>query len=109
MKITNSSDLSNIKQEDIPRFLSAVLTQISAILNAGATFQDNFNAQIQSVVFPTANSEVPLRHSLGRVPSGYLPLTLSAAMILYNGSTGNSDSAIYLKSSAIGTATVLVF
>lgn len=109
MKITNSTDLSNIAQEDVTRYVSAVLAQVSTILNAGINFQDNFSAQRVSVTFGSANVETVVRHNLGRVPVGYLPLTLSAAMILYNGTSGNDDSALYLKSSATGTATVLVF
>jgi len=46
---------------------------------------------------------------LGRVPSGYILINASAAMIIYNGGSANTANDIFLKSSAVGSGQILVF
>lgn len=110
MKLTLPFDLSNLgTSDDFNRYGSQSIKQIIDVINGKLNFQDNIESQIVSVSFGTANQDVSASHSLRRVPTGFIPVGLSAAMIVYNGSTSNTDGIIYLRSSAVGTAQVLVF
>lgn len=110
MKITATPDISNLQTlDDTTRYVSQCLTQIVSVLNANVTFSDNFKATQISVNFTAANAEQAISHSLGKVPSGYFLVGASVALNLYNGTSDNTDSKIYIKSSAIGTAAIIIF
>lgn len=108
-KPTQSTDFDRIKPEDVPKYLAKYAEEISRILTNGVDFQTNFNGKLLSITFSAANSDTALTHNLGRVPTGYLVYSKSAALIVYDGSLGSSESVIYLRASAPGTAGVIVF
>lgn len=106
----NYADLSNLKLDaDLLRFLSQAFKQISDIVNGKLLFTDNLDIQIISCSFTAANQSSQFSHSLNRVPTGYITVGASSAMIVFSGATANTASLIYLQSSAAGTAQVLLF
>lgn len=102
-------DFNNVDVEELPRFLAMFTLSVKNILNNGALFADNFNCKIQSVTFSAANTEVNVTHNLGRKPSGYLVLTRSANAVIYDGTTENSDSSLFLRASAAVTCSIMIF
>lgn len=108
MKIQASPDISNIKDEEIKRFSTIVLTQIVGAINGNITFSDNMLGQQVSVTFTAANTDTAIDHTLNRTISQYLVLSRSANMVIYDGSSASTSSRIYLKSSATGTATIFL-
>jgi len=110
MKLNAVQNVSNVDTvTDLARYTSITLDQIESILNGGITFLDNFQASIVNVSFTMANTEMQISHTLGRVPSGYILINASAAMIIYNGGSANTANDIFLKSSAVGSGQILVF
>lgn len=108
-KVTASTDFDRIDEESLKKFLALLAEQLVTVLNGNIDFQTNFNCKMLSVTFGAANSDAAVSHGLGRVPTGVLEYSKSAAMIIYNGSVPNNQSVLYLRSSAVGTASVIVF
>jgi hypothetical protein len=108
-KITASSDFDRIEAEEIPRILTLFADQVVQIVNGGLEFSANFNAKTVSITFASANTDTSVGHGLGRTPAGYLVTSRSANMVIYDGSVANNTSTLILRSSAPGTASVLVF
>lgn len=109
MRVTANPSIDKAPLEDQPRFISIVLEQIIAALNSGLDFSTNFAGNTVSVVFASASAEQAISHNLGREPVGYIPVGLTTAMTVYNGSSANTAKVIYLQSSAVGTATLFIF
>lgn len=108
MRVSNF-DTSNSSPENFQRYSSKQMQDVVNILNKGIIFSDNFDGTITNVAFNSANTNTVITHNLERIPSGYLALELSAAMIIYTGSDVSNESQITLKSSAVGTAKILIF
>lgn len=109
MQIPNI-DFSNVETwQDVRRFASQVIKQVISALNRGLIFSDNFDAKTISAVFDTANAEIKVAHNLGRSTQGYLVQSLSAAAIVYAGTSAADDNSIYLRASAPCTASLLVY
>lgn len=110
MKFSASTDIDRLEgEEEVKRWVAIALDQVGQILNNGLLFSDNFNAKILTVTFPVANVEVASLHGLGRVPSGYIQVGQTAATIVYDGSSANTASLLYLRASAAGTVRILVY
>lgn len=109
-KVKTVQDVSNADTwEDLRRYVSIVLDDILAAINGRITLTENCSTQVVSATFSTANATVTIPHNLKRVPSGYILCGASVAMSLYNSATSNTVSNIYVKSNAVGTASILVF
>lgn len=108
-KVQASVDLATVKEEEFQKYVTLALQDIVRQVNGGLDFQSNFAGQLLSVIFTAANTNTSLGHSLGRVPAGYIITSLSASMVVYTGSAAWTSSTINLKSSATGTAGVLVY
>ena len=78
------------------------------ILSNGIVLQDNLRCSILTITFNQANVQQTIRHGLAFVPQYYVPLNKSVAMDIYNGDTGFDKTNIYLKSTVVGTVTLLV-
>jgi len=103
-------DLSNVSElSDVRRFTALSINQLASIVNNGLLFSDNFDATIVTVNFAANNVDQAIAHGLNRIPSGYIELTKSVAMIVYTGSGTWTTSSIYLRSNAVGTANILIF
>lgn len=110
MKITASSSLSNLESvEELRRFVGAFSDNVASALNSRLTFSDNFLASIITFVFTGANTTLGMPHKIGVIPSGYILVGTTVAMSLYDGEQANSTDTLFLRSTAAGTAKVLVF
>lgn len=108
-RFTASTDIQQVKPEDVPRFTDQAFQAIAEILNGGIDFETNIKCKILSVTFATANIQQAVSHGLGRVPQGYLVISSSAATSIYNGSSGSSSDVINLAATAPATVGLIVF
>lgn len=108
-KVQASVDLATLKPEDFQRYATMALEDIVRQVNGGLDFTSNFSGRLLSVTFSASATDTALAHGLGRVPTGYIITSLSASMVVYSGSAAWTNSSIYLRASAAGTAGVLVF
>lgn len=109
MKINASTAIAQVKPEEVQRFVDIALSQIVQAINGRLTLLDNFDSQILTVTIPTANVDVAVSHGLGRVPQYYVCLGSLAATTLYDGSSANTASTLYLRATVATTARVWVF
>lgn len=93
--------------EEVRTILTRLIQDVAGILNRGIRIGDQYPGNVQSVTFTGAGVEVQVLHGLGRVPDGYLVLSRSASVIIYDGASANTDSIGFLRASGAGTATVL--
>lgn len=108
-KVTASADFDRVPEDKLTRYLAIFGDDVLSTLNGGLDFETNFNAKIVTVTFSSTSADVAVTHGLGRAPVGYIPLTLSADMTIYTGSSPGTSSLLYLRSSATGTAKLLIF
>ena len=74
---------------------------LKAILDRGISFDDNIDIRRVSVVsHGTPGTEVSVAHTLGKVPVGYIVYGQTAAGSVYDGTTTNTATTLYLKSDA---------
>lgn len=110
MKIKVVQDIGNVTSwEDLRRFSSQSINLITVVINGGIDLVDNCATVLADVTFANGNSEVEVKHSLGKVPSGYLIAGKSSSFDIYNGPTPNTNQAIYIKGTAAGSASILIF
>lgn len=109
MKFTESVEIAHVDPEEAPLYTQKALENISAILTNGITFADNFSSKFLTITFSNANTDSATIHGLGRVPTGYLVIGASAATSVYDGSSANTSSLLYLRASVAATVRVLVF
>ncbi len=95
--------------ESLKRFVAQTLEAIISEVNGRLNFGDNIQGAFNTFVFPGPGVEVGADHGIGKVPAGYLVVSATGPMSVYDGSTANSDVKIFLRSSAAGTAKVFVF
>ena len=109
MKVT-VKNISNLKdQKDVTNFSSQNFDAIIRAINGNLSIQDNMNGSILGVTFASANANTIINHGLNRIPLGYLALSASAAMDLYDGTTASTTSQITLRSSATGFVKIFIF
>lgn len=107
--ITASSDIDRVKPEDLPRWTALCLENIISTINGKLDFQSNFNQKTVSVNFSAADTDTAVSHGLGRVITGYILVGSSAALSIYDGTSGSTDQVLYLRASATGSARILVY
>jgi len=109
MQIKTVGNVSNLDNDlEFRRWVSITLDSIIQVINGNLSV-DNLNAQIVTVNFTAANTTTPVAHTLGRVPNGYIPIGKSVSLDVYNGApTYLLRDLIYLKSTVIGTASILI-
>lgn len=104
------TNISNLKTlDEVIRFASISLGSIINVINGNLTLRDNVFGEFLSFTFTAANQEVSVEHSLKTAPNGYLVVSMDSPMIIYDGLTPNTDTVLYLRSSAAGTAQVFIF
>lgn len=89
--------------------LSEFNKSVYDILFNGILFSDNFDISLRNVTITTANVEFSVLHGLERIPVGYLLISSSASINLYDGDTAWTKESIYLKGSATGSGKVYIF
>lgn len=110
MKLKVPQSIHNTRTwEELRRYLAITLDDILTALNGRISVGDNLDGQVVSVQFSSANIEVKVPHVLQRVPVGYIPVNKSVAMDIYNGGSAFSNTNVFLKSSAAGSADIFIF
>jgi hypothetical protein len=109
VKINNLEIKAVDSIDDLKRFISQVMNQITTIFNNRITFADNFDGKSVSVSFTQSGVDTAVVHGLGRAAIGYFIINASAPMSLYNGSIASNDSILFLRSNNTGSATIMVF
>ena len=104
-KLTASTDIDRFEAQDAQvnealKYATLALEQVGQLLNNGLGFADNFNAKLLAVTFSAGNTDVASLHGLGRVPQGYFQVGQTAASLIYDGSSANTSSLLYLRASA---------
>lgn len=95
--------------------LAQQIRNISMTQRDGAIQDDDKAGNLNAVyvVFTsngTANTEDAVTHNLNRIPVGYLPVKQDKSAILYDGTTANTSTTIYLRTTVATVAwTVMVF
>lgn len=84
---------------------------LKSILDGGISVDDNMDmSRVTIVTHATPGTETGYSHGLGKVPQGYIVTGQEAAGSVYDGSTANSKTTLYLKSDvASKTFRILVF
>lgn len=108
-KVQASPDLATIEDKDVKKYVSLALNDIVDKVNGKLELGVNVSGKILSAIFTAANTDTVFAHGLGRVPVGYIRVSASASMVIYNGSSANTSTNLILRSSATGTAGVYVF
>lgn len=100
LKFWASFQTQSIKSlDDVVRFLSQAMSNISQILTNRVSFTDNIDAQVLDIEITQSNQQIT--HTLGRVPIGFIVLSKTSAEEIYRGSVEWTDKHIYLSSSSI--------
>lgn len=107
--IKTTSDMGNVKSlRDIIRYITVFAKDLIENINGNLEFDSNIKSSTIEVTFASANVEQGIRHGLKRIPTGYIVKRASVACSIYDGGTKNTSDAIFLKSSAAGTVTLIV-
>lgn len=109
MKITAPTNMADVDPEGFLVALTRVLEQIAFAINGNLEPASNFKMELAEFVSNEAGEEVPIRHGLGRIPTGYIVVRRSTDMRVYDATTAFDSKAIYLKGSTTGTAKILIF
>ena len=108
-QIQASTNVQQVPPTEFPRFVDLALQDIVRVVNGNIEFQNNVKCKLVSVNFSSANTDASVGHGLGKVPAGYIVTSLTANMVVFNGSSGATKDTLTLQSSAPGTAGLLVF
>jgi hypothetical protein len=93
-------------EKQIRRALDDQQSNLAAILNRGINFDENVDSrQVSFTSDAVANAENTVAHTLGKVPTGYIVVSINKAAIVYNGGTAWTTALIYLK---VNVATTVV-
>lgn len=108
---TEQFDKLRTFDKDLLTSLSNWAMVLKSILDGGISINDNFDAsQVSVVSHATPGTEFSVAHGLGKIPLGYIITGQNGAGGVYDGSTANSRTTLYLKSDvASKTFRILVF
>lgn len=110
MKAQLPLSLSKITDsEEFQKYAAQSFDALLSVVNGQVQFSDNIKSQIIEVNFNVADTELPVKHGLGIVATGYFKIGSSAAMSLYDGLQASTVDTVYIRSSAVGIARVMVF
>lgn len=112
MKVTAANSANNFLQADDEKakaILAEFMEQVAFILNGNTDVLDNLKLQTHRVVFTGIAQDFDIRHNLGRVARGYFVIRKSGNFNIYDGSNDWTANSVFLRSSAVGSATVLIF
>lgn len=107
--IQASADVSTVDEKEFPKYVGLFLADVLRVVNGGIEFGSNISGKAVSAVFTAANTDTVIAHGLGRTPAGYIVTSLSASMVVYNGSVGSNTTNLIIRSSAVGSAGLFVY
>ena len=106
-----TENFNNLRQfdKDLGTVLADWSSSLKGILDRGIAFDDNLDVRRVSVVsHGVPGTEFSVLHQLGKVPTGYIVYGQTAAGSVYDGTTANTKTTLYLKSDAATTTFRLV-
>lgn len=94
--------------EDLRRFTGQTFDALLAEINGRLQIVENCYTSLVSIAFSATNTDTQVAHTLGVKPTGWILVSPSAAMQVYQ-VADSTDKTITLRSSATGSAQILVF
>lgn len=95
MKIWSLPGVQSVKSlEDLRRFISQALFNITQALSNGLGFRDNINCEIIELTINTTETTIP--HGLGVVPIGFIVINAADFQYPKKGTTAWTTKNIYL-------------
>lgn len=77
---------------------------LKAILDGGISFEDNVDVELITFTSSaTPDAENAVAHTLGKIPTGFLVYSLNKGAVVYNGTTANTKTQIFLKVNVAST------
>lgn len=108
-KISQFSDLSNLKDQAFATFTSRVVRDIVNTVNGNLDFLSNFRCTFIEGTF-VAGVELAITHDLGMVPTGKLVYYQTAADVVTDSvSNPATETTIYLLCASSGIAKMILF
>ena len=108
-RVTESTDMTQAKPEELPSVIDRFAQNVADTLNGGIDFHTNFNGSLVNAIFTSTNTDTAVSHNLGRIPTGYIPTSKTAAMHIYTGVAPWTKTVMYLRADVVGTAGLLVY
>lgn len=106
--IKASNKITEIREiGDKFRYIQRFLQDVKDIVNGRISVSQNIAFNPVSVVFSFADTNTRIKHGLTRAPRGYIVISATSSMNIYDGSEASTTSQITLKSSATGTAQII--
>jgi len=95
---------------DLLKILNEKDENVSSILDAGISFTDNVDCDLVTYTSNgTPNTEDTVGHSLGKVPTGIIPVSLDKPAVVYKSNTFSASNLFLKCNVASTTATLLIF
>lgn len=112
-KVLSPDFLANIKTlDDLKRFLSLTLGELVQQVNGKLSFVQNIEASgPHELTFLASGVNMEIAHTLSRVPTGFIVVSLNADMRVWRPSSPGTewnDKKAYLTSSGAGTVSVYI-
>jgi hypothetical protein len=110
MKITTTppKNILQIDDEEVRNTLADFMTTTLFAVNGNLEFS-NMKVNFVDVLFVIANRDTDVRHNLERKPQGYIMISRSVPLTIYNGQNDWNEKSLFLKATAQGTARLIVF
>lgn len=111
MNIKLPIELSNLSNDPRSFFKSCteVLNRITTILGGEVDLTENCKTTFAGVSFAASGVDVAITHGLNRVPKGYIVAGKSVTMDITDGSGSNTTKTLFIRSTAVGYARLLIF
>lgn len=108
---TEQFDKLRTFDKDLLTALSNWSLILKSILDGGISFKDNVDAtQVSVTSHGTPGTEFSVAHELGKIPVGYVVMGRDGSGTVYDGTTSNTKTDLYLKSDvASKTFRLLIF
>jgi hypothetical protein len=104
-----SIDMFFMILQDLIKALDEREENLKSILNRGVNFDDNIDVRRVTVVSNvTPGVEFSVPHLLGKIPLGYIVAGQNLAGSLYDGTTPNTATTLYLKSNTASVSFRLI-
>lgn len=109
-KVKIAQDLAQIDNyDDFQRWSSYSIAAIANTVNGNMNLVDNCQTQVLTVNFEKANQTMGIPHTLGYIPNGYIVISKTVDISVFDGNQKNTKDAIFLQGSTLGITRVLIF
>lgn len=112
-KLRHQFNFTNLDDVDeLSRYLNLFSSEITGVVGGELEFDVNLRSSTVDVSFTTANQQLQIKHTLDKVPTGYILAGSDVATRIYNGTNGTkdwTDTNIYLKSDTIAKVKLIIF